>query len=340
MSFPLWSEISKEAQKTLKPDFGIRSWDTLTEEEKDLIWKHLEQYLFDKDIRQDEFYNPDPEDAGYYYEFYDDDSNIKSKAVLQSIHDLNIRYKANVYAKTYFKYKGLLNACMDFYLIFSKENEHVVLELLSLYCKSIIEESERIEKIHPKNEQETKKAYLARIEKAKWSYFDEFSKLLNEVFLSFGLNVILTRAGFTPRQDERIIKEIYEPVLKILSKAEWTEVNTLLANAYTEYMKNTPEGYSACVTYAVTSVQAFLQLLVYGKTGSGDISKLIPQAQAKKLIPSDLLTTGLFRNIESILMTERNKTGIAHPPKEYATDKNARLVLNLTMVFIQHCLTS
>jgi hypothetical protein len=42
--------------------------------------------------------------------------------------------------------------------------------------------------------------------------------------------------------------------------------------------------------------------------------------------------------IESILMRERQETGIAHPKKEYAKEKNALLVLNMAMIFIQRCL--
>lgn len=341
MSFQLWSEINKEAHKTLKPDLGIRSWDALTKDERELIWKHLEPYLFDKDMRQEEYYVYNPhEGSGYYYVFDGDSLQIRREAVLKSISELNSRYKVHVYAKTYFYNKNLFSACKDFYLIFCHESEHVVLELLSFYCKSLIKGSEGIGKLYSKIEDETEEEYLARVENKKWDYFDEFSKLFNEVLLDFGINVTITRTGFIPRQDERIIKEIYEPVLKVLSQDEWKEVNIRLANAFTEYRKNTSEGYSTCVTYTVTSVQAFLQLLVHGKTGSGDLKELVAEARTKKLIPADPLTKEIFQNIQSILMAERQKTGMAHPPQEYATEKNARLVLNLAMIFFQHCLTT
>jgi hypothetical protein len=111
-----------------------------------------------------------------------------------------------------------------------------------------------------------------------------------------------------------------------------------LANAFSEYQKKTPLGYSNSVTNTVTSIQAFLQILCSGKTGTGDISKLIVQAQTKGLIPNDAFTKIIFKNLEAILMQERQDKGIAHPPKEYATEKNARLVINLAMVFFQHCI--
>jgi len=36
--FKLWSEKNKNAKDLLKPDLGLRSWNDLSEEEKDKIW--------------------------------------------------------------------------------------------------------------------------------------------------------------------------------------------------------------------------------------------------------------------------------------------------------------
>lgn len=81
-----------------------------------------------------------------------------------------------------------------------------------------------------------------------------------------------------------------------------------------------------------------MQLLVFSKTGTGDISKLIPQARAKMLIPEDDFSLVFFNQIESYLARVRKDLGDAHPKKSYATEKNARLVLNLLMVFFEHSL--
>ena len=42
--------------------------------------------------------------------------------------------------------------------------------------------------------------------------------------------------------------------------------------------------------------------------------------------------------MESIFARERQETSNAHPMKEYATEKNTRLILNLAMIFFQHCI--
>lgn len=336
MSFKLWSELNPKAKKELKPDFGFRKWNSLTEDEKYKIWKYLEYNFFDKDIRTeyDHFGN-----KKNYYEFYGEYSESKQKKerIFDSIVILNHKYKAKNYARNFLENETLNSACYDFYEIFTKQDKNVVIELLSLYCKVLISERRADKNIY-KNEGEAEEEYQERLQNWRWEDFDKFSKNLNEVFTDFGINLYLTRQGFIPRQEEKIIKEIYEPVLKYLSHPQWKEVSKLLSDSFDEYRKNTPQGYSNCVTNTISAIQAFLQIIVNGKTGKGEISKLIPEGQKKNLISNDFFTKKIFENIESIFARERHKTGIAHPKKEYATEKNAHTILNLAMIFFQHCI--
>ena len=46
-----------------------------------------------------------------------------------------------------------------------------------------------------------------------------------------------------------------------------------------------PQAHSSSITHTVSALQAYLQILVTGKTGSREINKLIPQATKQKLIP-------------------------------------------------------
>jgi hypothetical protein len=66
---------------------------------------------------------------------------------------------------------------------------------------------------------------------------------------------------------------------------------------------------------------------------------MIPQCQQKGLIPNDQLSKSIFPAIEAFLARERQETGNAHPSKEYSNEKNAKLVLNTAMIFIQHALS-
>ncbi|TSC94010.1 MAG: Uncharacterized protein CEN87_679 [Parcubacteria group bacterium Licking1014_1] len=72
------------------------------------------------------------------------------------------------------------------------------------------------------------------------------------------LKAAMTRLGFIPRQDEKIMEKIYKPVLNFLSHTKWKKANEILSDAFVDYRKNTNEGYSDCVTHAVATVEAFL----------------------------------------------------------------------------------
>ncbi len=324
MSFKLWSKLNIEALADLKPNFGFRSWKVLSESDKRKIWKHLESKYFFDTIKAYDREHPFRNEDGYHYNFGGNsrEQSFKQKIMVYIISDINDSFKARSFGANFLEKATYFNACSDFYSIFMKENEATVIELLSLYGKYLIEaKANKIE------------------EDEKWSSFDQFSKDINEVFSHFGLNLYLCRQGFTPKQDDKILIDIYIPVLNSFSHPKWKKVNQHLTDAFSEYRKNTENGYSNCVTNTVTGIQAYLQIVVNGDTGTGDISTLIKKAQKDNQIPSDPFSRNIFRNIESILMQERQDTGIAHPKKEYATEKSARMVLNISMVFFQHCIS-
>jgi hypothetical protein len=334
--FKLWSELNSDAFKILNPDFGIRSWNSLTESEKYLIWKHLENYFFLKD--------PQESWDGYgstslYYEFHEPLIGNKENRILVSIHAMKNRYKSRNYTKNYLESAAQNDACTDFYSIFINEDANVVLELLSFYCKVLIRERAGRYPV-TKAEDENQNEYEGKVTEWELNDFNEFANDLNEVFLSFGLDIYLTKNGFIPKQEQKIIDEIFKPVIESLSHSKWASVNSLLTDAFAEYRKNTPNGYSTCVTHSVAAIEAFLQIAVKGQPGEGDFATLISEGQRKKLIPEDIFTKEIFRTIVSILMKERKETGDAHVKKSYATEKNAKMVLNLTMVFLQHCITT
>jgi len=332
----LWSESNKEIERFLKPDLGLRGWDDLSKNDKEKIWHYLEWYFFNAEIKEQ--CSP----YGHvkrYYEFYGNDreQNIKREIIEASILVLNEKYKAKSFAENYLKYPDLNMACYDFYNIFMNQTEAVVMELLSIYVKLLYEFTKK-EFDFFKLENESEEDYLQRKIKMEYYYVDKFAERLNDIFLQFGIKYCLTRDGFIPRQEEKIIKEIYEPVLSYLSHPKWKEVSKILSDAFDEYRKNTSQGYSNCVTNTVSAIEAFLQILVNGKTRKGEISKLIPEAQKKGLIPNDFITQKIFESLESIFARLRSEMGTAHPKIKYADEKNARILLNLAMIFIQHCI--
>lgn len=337
MDFKLWSQLNKDAKEELSPDFGFRSWDKIVTQDKAKIWQYLKSYFFNKDIKKD--FNHEFNESGLYYEFYGDESEErfnKRVRINRAVLMLNHLHKSKSYGVEFLESQTYNSACRDFYRIFMNESENVVMELLSLYAKALIVERSDVEVYRHKEEAD--EAYQKRSEAWKWLEFDEFTERFNEVFQDFSLNIQMTRLGLIPRQEEKIMEEVYKPVIASLSNPKWKEVGRLLSDSFTEYRKNTDNGYSNSVTNTVSAVQAFLQILINGETGKGNISYLISECQKKSLVPPDFFTQTIFKNMESIFARERQETGIAHPKNEYATDKNARMVLNLAMVFFQHCL--
>lgn len=331
--FKLWSQIQPSSVNELKPDFGIRSWDDLTDEDKHIIWKYLEWFFFDK--------NKKTEGDGWghaenYYEFfgeYSDDKKEKQDRIVYSIAGLNLAYKAKNYAPNFLEKIDLNTACTDFANIFMKQQGNVVFELLSMYCRVLL--SERSKKSPYRNEKESDEDFEARTKVWRYEEFDNFAEKLNEVFTDFGINVVLTRQGFIPRQEDKITEEVFVPTLRALSDKKWAKVNEHLADAFKKYREG---DYSTSITNTISAIQAFLQILVNGKIGSGEISKLIPQAAKQSLIPNDTFSQLMFKNLESVFAKDRQMKGMAHPRIDKPSESNARLILNLAMVFIQHSL--
>lgn len=307
--FKYWSSLNSEALKELHPDLGLRDWNDLLLDEKGKIWSHLEK-------------------------FFTDSASLQRK--YHAIELMNEKHKYRSYGISFLCEKSSENATTDFKNILIFYNKNVVLELLSCFSVAIL--MERIDESILRDDQETDDAYDIRLTKWRFREFDEFADRLNNVFEHFGINIVLTRMGFIPRQEDKIIKKIYKPVLQVLSHSQWQPVNRELKDAFGEFRRKTKKGYSSCITHLVSSIEAFLQICVYGKTGTGTLNSLIKKAYNKKLIPNDEFTNQIFKNIESILMQERSKKGDSHPKEEYATEENALLIMNLTMIFLQHCM--
>lgn len=332
-SFKLWSQTKPDSINELKPDFGMRSWDDLTEEDKHIIWKHLEWFFFDKSKKTE---RNNRYGSKTFYEFhgqYDSDREKLQERIIFSIVALNSKYKAKNFVPNFLEQVSLDNACFDFADIFMRRQGNVVLELLSLYCRIILSEREKKEPYQ--SEGESADEFKTRTKEWRFGELDAFSERLNEVFDDFGIDVILTRQGFIPKQEEKIVEEIIAPTLKALSDKKWGKVNEHLSDAFKAYRE---KNYSISITNTISAIQAFLQILVNGKVGSGDISKLIQQAIGKSLIPNDSFSQQVFKNIASVFAKERQTKGMAHPRIANPTESNARLILNLAMVFIQHSL--
>ena len=336
--FKFWSETNSEAKKELRPDLGFRKWDVFSSDEKDRVWKHLEKYFFDKNIRQN-FNQPDSDDFGNYYEFFgegeynderEQDKQDKKLRIIRVIIRLNNEYKYQSYARNYLESHSLGSACNDFYKIFSNQSENVVIELLSTYARAII--IERAKESLKRKQEESNEGFEKRNIEWRWEKFDKFAKDLNDVFQHFGMHVFLTKQGFIPCQSDKITEDIYLPVLEVLASNEYNEVNEMLKKAFINFQE---KHYDKVITNAINAIQAYLQLKIYNKIGTGNLRALLIKAQKQEIIPSDRLTNDLYENIESFFARIRQEKTDSHPSIEKATEYDALFVLNLTMVVLQ-----
>jgi hypothetical protein len=212
------------------------------------------------------------------------------------------------------------------------QKEDVVYELLSMYWKGLFLKWEKRAYIIS-IEWESKEDYNKRLNDKKNEFLDNFSNRLNEVFWDFWLNIILTRQWLIPKQWDKIIEKIYKPTLDFLSDKKWEKVNRELWDAFSDYQK---KDFSWSLTHTISAIQWFLQINIDWKLSNLSIKDWINKSKTIWLIPNDIFTDTIFKNIDSIISRERQEKWDPHPKKEYANEQNARLILNLAMVFMQH----
>jgi hypothetical protein len=305
----LWSETNPSALKVLKPDFGLRSWNDLSTKEKERIFRYLHTYAV--------FDHP--------------------REIVQTIAFLTHKYLGGGYGEALLNHFGphfdefnIAKSCCnepatnDFIKIVMKEDENVVFETFSIYSHTLI--------------------YIARDSSKRNSIIhdevsEDFNKAINYCFEQFGIGYRLTREGFIPIQESKIIEEVYTPVLCALGDNKWKSVSREFSQAFEEYRKKTKEGFSSSLTHTINALQGYLQILIEGKTGGNQISKLIPIGINNGLLPNDEFSKKTFDLIESTEARLRKEKGDAHPKDEFASEHDARLALDLSMVFIRHSIS-
>lgn len=306
--FSLWGERSKEIQDKLTPDLGLRTWDDITRDEKGQMWNYIEVI-----------------------------TSVYSAQITSAIREMSEMHKVNNYTPNFVKDYNEDAAQRDFYNIFMNEDHDVVMQLFSLLGREMIKKGKDDFTDNP-GPYESKEKFKQRKKEKIYMDVDAVSDRVNDVFRDFGINVKMTRSGFIPRQDEKINSEIYEPVIGFLAgQDELKEVNRDLSDAFGDYQKG---DYSSSITHTISALEAYLQTKRYGETGKGTLGALIGECRQKGLIPDDPFTKKVFSGLDSIFAIYRKKEGDAHPKEKYSNEENAKLILNLAMVFLQHCIQS
>ena len=311
--FTLYGKNDPQIQEALQPRLDLRKWSDLEAEEK----KTALNFLVNE---------------GWV--------RSGTGEILQTIKYLNHEYLRRCPGKNLHEISpgssGVSKmgaALSDFQQIFLHEKtDEMVLLMLSRLAQCHIDKYkyERAESAKGKKE---RNEYIADAFRG----FDRFAKSLNHMFEQFSVNVRLTRNSLIPVQDEKITEEIYEPTLKILSDPKWKTVSDDLAQMFDDYREgNHPE----VITKAHSAVHRFLQILVgeEGKSGKGEFGTLFKAAKKEGLIPVDRFSEPIIKVFQSFFPSERANKSSAKPAKKDATPSDALLMMNVVMVFLQHCL--
>jgi hypothetical protein len=99
-------------------------------------------------------------------------------------------------------------------------------------------------------------------------------------------------------------------------------------------------NYAEAITKAHAAVHRYLQILVGedGKSGKGEVGKLFAAAKEAGLVPANRFSEPLVNLLQGYIVSERATNSTAKPALREATASDALLMMNVVLVFLQHCL--
>src|SRR3990167_3357152 len=319
--FLLYGEDDPKVESNIQPQLALRNWANLSDEEKQIAFQQLKN-------------------SGWVDSY--------SREILQTIEYLNnaflrqcpgrhlhaVQPQRDHYHGGYGNESERMKAAItDFQHIFLREkSDAMVFRMLSKFAESHIDHSDHRRANEAQDDVERKKLVDEAFNK-----FDRLANCLNHIFEQFAVNQLVTRNGFVPRQDDKITEKVYTPTLSILADPRWKSVSTDLALMFEDYRE---ENYAEPITQAHRAVQRFLQVLVgeEGKSGKGEVGKLLQKAKEDGVIPVNRFTEPLVSVIQGFITSERATNSTAKPTMKETTASDALLMMNVVMVFLQYCL--
>lgn len=316
--FRLYGQGDPNIEENIQPILGLRQWADLQISEREIALQELKN-------------------KGWL--------NLYSREILHTIEYLNDHFLRQCPGQRLHKiqpsnelhndntFERIIAATTDFQDVFLHEKSSaLVLRMLTKFAKCHIDRS-NLNLAEKAETDEEKNKYIAKA----FKNLDNLSNCLNHVFEQFSVNVLMTRNGLVPRQDENITEEIYVPTLKALSDPKWKNVNDDLAQMFIDYRE---ERYPEAVTKAHRAIQKFFQILVgkEGKNSKGELANLFKDARNQQLIPINRFTEPIINVFQNFIPAERATKSTAKPSVAEATSSDALLIMNVVMVFLQHCL--
>ena len=215
--FKLYGESAPEVEARIQPQLPLRRWDDLTTKEKRIAFQELRRTgSLDKYSKE----------AHWSVKYL----NYVYLRLLpgKRLHNVLPTHRGSSFGSDF---EELEAGFLDFQDIFvDGEPGELVLRMLSAFA------SAHIDRMYLKQAKEAEniEERIQLIEKAFVKY-DRLAKLLNRIFEQFSINVMATRNGFVPRQDDEISRSIYKPTLKVLSDPKWESVSGHLGDMFQDY---------------------------------------------------------------------------------------------------------
>ena len=315
--FKLYGEDDPDIENRIQPRLPLRGWETLTDDAKKIMLQELSNKGWIND--DDKLYKTMKYLNHHYL------SILPARRLHEATSVRNIPWEIP-FAET-------AAADDDFEDIFMNHpSGDLVLCMLSMFVKKHIKDS----MLHDAQEMQESEEREDLINRA-FSRFDRLANCLNHIFEQFSINLLVTRGGLIPRQDDRIDREIYQPTLKVLSDPKWKSVSDDLADMFNDYQE---QSYPEAITKAHSAVQRFLQILVgnEGKNGKGEVGKLFALARKDDVISENQFTREIVNVFQGFISRERANNSTAKPALQPTSSSDALLIMNVVMVFLQHCL--
>jgi len=317
--FALYGHDDPRVEEGIQPRLALRSWIDLSDQDRKIAYQQLEN-------------------SGWVDEY--------SSKILSTMEYLNHAFLRQCpgrnlhlikpdrgYQAESHDFKRKEAAFKDFQRILtSTQPDELVLRMLSKFASCHIDSYEYKRASEVVEHTERSKLIESAFEK-----FDRLANCLNHIFEQFSINQVVTRNGFVPRQDDKIVNDVYEPTLRALSDPKWRPVSRDLARMFNDYRD---ESYAEAITKAHSAVQRFLQILAgeEGRSGRGEVGKLFQEAKSAKLIPVNRFTEQVVTLIQGFIVSERATNSTSKPALREATASDALLMMNVVIVFLQFCL--
>ncbi len=314
--FKIYWEWNPEIEAKIKWNLSIKHWDGLEERHKKNIILYLEKKKWIDEYSDIlvNIWNYFNEKLMSVYPF-----RSLNKIIPEKDYSSAYRYKNDYEMK-----KAAYN---DFKEVLLNAKEEIVYMVISKFAEKQIDFSIYSRLTIDSTDEDIYKAF---------EKFDRFCNCFNHISEQYWLDVILTRDWLIPKQDEIIINNVYIPTISLLQNPKWDEVDKLLLKVFEDFQN---KKYSLVISWSHNTLQKFLQVFLWEKEENWKWAfwKYFSEFKKNEKL-NNQYTSWIIAFTQSFLSSERAGKSEAKPTKNIPTFKDALLVMNSVMIFINFCL--